>query len=78
MSMKQDYFMSSDLGLVVALCSSGFTLDCIDRSSNRATFVLKREEGMDEAIQRYWSHSLPVDALEHFTLLKEIKTRLYQ
>ena len=77
--MKNDFFETSDMALCVTLCALGFTLDCVDRSNPpRAVFVIQREEGLDETIQRYWSHSLAVDPLAYSATQKNIKSRLYQ
>ncbi len=79
MNMKNDFFETSDFGCAVTLCALGFTLDCIDKTTpSRAVFVLQREDGLDETVQRYWSHNLAIDPLILFATQKEIKSRLYQ
>lgn len=79
MKMKKEFFETSDFYCAVTLCALGFTLDCIDKTTpSRAIFVLQRARGMDEAIQRYWSHDLAIDPLILFATQKEIKSRLYQ
>ncbi len=79
MKMKNGFFETSDMTLCVSLCALGFTLDCIDKTTpSRAIFVLQREDGMDEAIQRFWSHELVFDPHAFVATQKEIKTRLYQ
>ena len=78
MSMHNEYFETSDMPLCVSLVALGYTLDSIDRSSSRAVFVIQRMEGLDEAIQQYWSHSLALDPLLLFATQKEVKSRLYE
>lgn len=79
MKMKNEFFETSDMALCAALCCLGYTLDCVDKTTpTRAIFVISREDGLDEAIQHYWSHTLSVDPMAYFGALKELKTRLYQ
>ena len=77
--MKNEFFESSDISLVAALCCLGFHLDTIDKTNpKRAIFIVRRDQGLDEVIQRFWSHAVLVDPMAYFGALKEIKTRLYQ
>ena len=79
MNMKTSNFETSDISLCATLHTLGFTLDFVDRTHpSKAVFVFSRKEGLDEAIQRYWAHSLLVDPLAYFSSLKEVKDRLYQ
>lgn len=79
MNMKNDFFETSDMALCVSLCAIGFILDCIDKTTpSRAIFVIQRQEGLDEAVQRYWSHNLTIDPLILFATQRDVKSRLYQ
>lgn len=76
---KNEYFESSDLSLVSALASLGYSIEAIDRTNeSRAVFFIPRDEFLDEYIQGFWAHSLKVDPRTYFNCLKELKTRLYE
>ena len=76
---EKNSFESTDISLVSALLSCGCKLEAIDRSnSSRALFIIERTKELDGLIQGYWSHTLKVDPLDYFNVLREIKTRLHQ
>lgn len=71
-------FSTYDLGLSSALVTAGFPLDHLDKSDLRKVqFVFLRAEGMDEVIEAYWNHHLPVDASTYFNTVKMLKNRIY-
>jgi hypothetical protein len=75
--MNNQYFSTFDLALTAAI-SMYIPLDSIDKSNpNRAEFVFKREEGIDQLIQSYWRGDLKVEPKLYFSQLKIIKSRLY-
>ncbi len=75
---ENDLFQSSDLSLIATLCCFGATIECIDRNGGpRAVFCVRREHGLDQLVQAFWSHELKVDPLDYFNALKQCKTRLY-
>ena len=70
-------FQTSDLSLVTAI-SLFYPIDAIDRSNpNRIVFSFKRENGLDELIQGFWSNDLKVSPLLYFNQLKVVKSRIY-
>ncbi len=75
---EKDYFKSSDLTLITALCCDGYQVEAIDRSDpSRVVFSVRRNEFLDEVLQLYFSHQLKVDPLEFAAVQKELKTRIY-
>ncbi len=73
-----NYFYSHDLGCCAALVASGFNIVSMDKHVNgRVQFVIKRNSGIDGALEAYWNGSLMVDARTYFDSLKMLKTRLY-
>ena len=73
-----DYFYTHDLGLATAI-SLFYPLDAIDRTQNpnKAQFVFKREEGLDQLVHSYWNGELKASLLAYFNQLKTVKARLY-
>lgn len=73
-----EYFETSDLSLVAALCCFGAIIEAVDhRNRSRAVFHFRREKSLDALVQSFWAHELEVDPLVYFNCLKEAKTRLY-
>ncbi len=75
---EKNYFKSSDICLCSALCCYGYQIETIDKQNpTKATFLIERNERLDELIQLYFTHQLTVEPLSFFNFLKEIKTRIY-
>lgn len=78
--MKQyDTFSTHDLALASALATQGFSIADMERSeySRRVSFIFERTEGLDKAVEDYWSDNLKVNPKTYFDALKHIKTRIY-
>ena len=74
----KNLFVSSDLGCVTAI-SLFYQIWSIDKSNpQKAEFQFRRESGLDELVQSYWSNTLQVSPLAYFQQLKIIKSRLYE
>ena len=74
---QNEYFQSSDLALCAAICCYGYEIDNIVKDSQKAVFLIKKDEQLENLIKKFWSHQLKVDALGYFNFLKEIKSRIY-
>ena len=75
---QDDYFQSSDIALCAALCCYGYRIETIDKQNPRkAIFFIKKDEKLDDLIQKYWAHQLQAEAMGYFNFLKEIKARIY-
>ena len=67
-----------DLGLAAALRACGFRLIGLEPTDGRrVSFVFEHEKGLDEAIQRFWTSQLQVDALTYFGAVKLLKSQLH-
>ncbi len=75
---EEDYFESPDLSLCATLCCFGYGIECINRQNpQKAIFLIKKDEQLDDLLKKYWAHQLKVDPLVFFNFLKEIKARIY-
>lgn len=75
---EKDFFKTSDICIISTLCCYGYQIEAIDKiNCSKANFLIKRDEGLDNLIQMYFTHQLKVEPLSFFSFLKEIKTRLY-
>ncbi len=76
---EKDYYKSSDICLISALCCYGYIVEAIDKNetSEKAIFFIKRNEHLDEVLQLYFTHQLKVEPLSFFGFLRELKTRIY-
>jgi hypothetical protein len=76
---KKDYYWSSDLSLCCALVTLGYQIETIERdgSSNRAIFVIMRDDDLDTKIKLFFKNQLKLDALSYFNNLKNLKTRIF-
>ena len=75
---ENDFYKSTDIALVSALSCYGYQIEAIDKQNpNKAIFLIKRNEELDNLIQRYFTHQLQVEPLMFFNYLREAKTRIY-
>lgn len=73
-----DFYRSSDLAIISALSCYGYQVETIDKQNpNKAIFLIKRDEQLDNLIQQYFTHKLLVDPVSFFNFLKELKNRIY-
>ena len=79
-SAKEKTFLrSSDLSLISAIQLYGYQIEAMDRGSEgKVVFLIKRDAGLDDLIQAFWSRSLRVCPLTYFESLKATKARIYQ
>jgi hypothetical protein len=74
---ENDFYRTSDLALATTL-SLFYPIEAIDKQNPRkAYFVFKREEGLDELIEKYWKGELRIEPKTFFNQLRVIKARLY-
>jgi hypothetical protein len=71
-------FENHDLGLSAALLSCGFELTQIDKSNIRkVVFVFRRSNGIEDAVNQYFSNKLEVLARNFFDNIKALKNSIY-
>jgi len=74
----ENYFYSTDLGLVASLKSVNFELVSMDKENpNRALFIIKKEEDIEERINEYFSGQLMVPARVLFENIKLLKSMIH-
>ncbi len=67
-----------DLGVSTALLCAGFELMSVEKTNPRkALFVFRKEVGIEETIDKYFSDRLEVKARSFFDHLKALKNKLY-
>ena len=67
-----------DMGSAAALLCSGFELLSLDKQNPRkALFIFRKEDGIEEIVDLYWSNRLEVKARNFFDTVKMLKNRLY-
>lgn len=72
-------FTTYDLGVSTALLCAGFELLKIDKGADarKSLFVFKKEDGIEDIADRYFSDRLEVKARSFFDHLKALKNQLY-
>ena len=67
-----------DLGVSAALLCADFELIAVEKSNPRkALFVFKKESGIEETANSYFSDRLKVKARSFFDSIKALKNKLY-
>lgn len=67
-----------DLGVSAALLCVGFCLLSLNKADPRkALFVFKREDGIDDSANQYFTDQLHVKARSFFDNIKALKNKLY-
>lgn len=71
-------FQSYDLALVAYLLYQGSELEKIERHSpNKALFVIRRKDGLEKEISKFWNLNTKVDAQTYFNHLKCLKNQIF-
>lgn len=71
-------YTTYDLGVSTALLCAGFSLLSVEKDNPRkALFIFKKEEGIEDVADRYFSDRLEVKARSFFDHLKALKNKLY-
>lgn len=73
-----DFFSSSDMTLSATLLYMGFKLEAIEKGQPKSSFIFKRDDGLDDAIQAFWAGEILIEPKRFFNCIKEVKSRLYQ
>lgn len=74
----ENYFYSTDLGLVASLISIDLQLVSIDKEQpSKAVFIVKKELDIENRISEYFSGQLMVSARVLFENIKLLKSMIY-
>lgn len=74
---NNDFYTTSSLSLAATI-SLRYPIEAIDKTNpNKALFLFKREEGLDDLVESFWRREQRVEPQTYFDQLKNIKTRLY-
>ncbi len=67
-----------DLNTSAALLCAGFELLSVDKENPRkALFIFRKQDGIEEIVDAYWSDRLEVKARKYADTVKALKNRLY-
>lgn len=73
-----NFFATHDIFLSSALACLGYKLDCVDKTNgSKCCFYFVRDDGLDDAIQMYWTSQLRIEPKDLFSSLKNLKSRIY-
>ncbi|MEK7120830.1 MAG: DUF5659 domain-containing protein [Patescibacteria group bacterium] len=73
-----NYFYSHDIGLCAYLLCQDFELVGLDKAiRNKVLFVLKRGDGIDADVKKYWDFKSSVDAQSYFNQIKRCKNQIF-
>jgi hypothetical protein len=74
---QEKFYVSSDLA-IITLLSLSYPIEEIDKSNPRkAQFSFRRNEKLDELVEKYWRGELKVEPSQFFNQLRIVKARLY-
>lgn len=73
-----NHYETTDLTLTTVLVCQGYPIDSIDKHDPRkAIFFFRREEGLEQVIEGYWTKVLRIEPSVFATTQRMIKQRLY-
>ena len=74
----QNYFHSHDIGLVAYLLCQNYELVGLDKAvRNKVLFILKRGDGIDTEVKKYWDFKSSMDAQSYFNQIKRLKNQIF-
>lgn len=68
----------SDLGMIAALMTLGYSPIERQKSGNRVSFIFEWDDNLKAIENDYFSHNLMVDAATFQATIKSIKASIYQ
>jgi len=72
------FFYSHDIGLVGYLLCQNFELVGLDKAvRNKVLFILKKDDGIDAEVKKYWDFKSSVDAQTYFNQIKRLKNQIF-
>jgi len=72
------FFLSHDIGLIGYLLCQNFELVGLDKAvRNKVLFILKRGDGIDTEVKKYWDFKSSVDAQSYFNQIKRLKNQIF-
>lgn len=75
---QNEAFSTFDLGLAAALLTENFRLTKLDKSNpKKVLFCFEHQEGIEQAVENYFSGNFQVDAQIYFNQIKSVKNRLF-
>ena len=78
MNQQLPQYRSYDLGLASALVHVGFSLLELDRGNGKKVeLIFTKTRELEEAVKRFWSGELSVDAQGYFEAIRSVKNRIY-
>lgn len=78
MNNEDNFYRTTDLGLVATLRLLGFTIVDMERHSGQIIFVFKTSKKLDGVINDFWNKKLMVEPLSLVNSLKDTKSLIYQ
>ena len=74
----QNFYYCTDIEIAATLVAKGFQLASIDKMSEvKATFIFRKERGIESVVDGFWTNSIEVYPLEFANARKNLKSRIY-
>lgn len=74
----EHFYYCTDIEIASTLVAKGFELASIDKiSETKATFIFRKERGIDAMVDGFWTNSIEVYPLEFANARKNLKSRIY-
>lgn len=72
------YFYSHDIALVAYLLCQNLELVGLDKAvRSKVLFILKKKNGIDAEVKKFWDFKTLVDAQTYFNQIKRLKNQIF-
>ena len=75
--MFANVYETSDLNEAVILKYFAYKLESVDRTSKRAIFSFRKDDGFEDVLRGYRERKLQVEPYFYSQCIKDVKDRLY-
>ncbi len=76
---NENIFTTTDFNTIVVLSYFNYKIESIDKENpKRIKFYFKKNKNLETILNRFWKKELLVEPLVFFSLIKEIKSRIYE
>lgn len=75
----RNMFVTTDFNTIVVLCYFDHKIETIDKENpKKVRFYFKKSKNLETILSKFWKKELLVEPIAFFSLIKEIKSRIYE
>ena len=75
----RNVFTTTDFNTITVLCYFDHKIEAINKENpKKVRFCFKKSKNLEIILSKFWKKELSVEPMAFFSLIKEIKSRIYE